>query len=162
MALRVAPSARKALAACEKAMTASAGAWRLRCNSPIELKILPSPGDSVESFFHSLIAASNWPRDAKSCALCNTLLRSIAKSDLPIDQTLTVSLAIVNELGLWIQGGLSRNTKACPYEKRAGLPMAQSSRVNTSRFGYGHLQDVRSLRPLCALHDLELDVFSLF
>src|SRR4029078_9773118 len=104
MALRVAPSARKALAACEKAMTASAGAWRLRCNSPIELKILPSPGGSAESFFHSLMAASNWPRDAKSCALCNTLLRSIAKSDLPIDQTLTVSLCIVNELGLWMQG----------------------------------------------------------
>jgi hypothetical protein len=64
------------------------------------LKILPSPGDSAESFFHSLMAASNWPRDGKSCALCNTLLRSIAKSDLPIDQTLTVSLGIVNELGL--------------------------------------------------------------
>jgi hypothetical protein len=74
-------------------------AWRLRCNSPIELKILPSPGDSAASLFHSLMAASNWPRDAKSCALCNTLLRSIAKSDLHNDQTLTVSMNIVNEMG---------------------------------------------------------------
>lgn len=34
--------------------------------------------------------------------------------------------------------------------------------MKMSRLGDGHLQDVRSLRPLCALHDLELDVFSLF
>lgn len=31
-----------------------------------------------------------------------------------------------------------------------------------SRLGNGSLQDVRSLRSLCALHDLELNVFSLF
>lgn len=42
------------------------------------------------------------------------------------------------------------------------LPVTQSHRVKTSRLGDGRLQDVRSLRPLCALHDLELDVFSLF
>lgn len=40
--------------------------------------------------------------------------------------------------------------------------MAQSSRMTTSRLGNGHLQDVRSLRPLGALDDFELDVFSLF
>lgn len=34
--------------------------------------------------------------------------------------------------------------------------------MKMSRLGDGHLQDVRSLRPLCALHDLELDIFSLF
>ena len=34
--------------------------------------------------------------------------------------------------------------------------------MKPSGLGDGHLQDVRSLRPLCALHDLELDVFSLF
>src|SRR5437868_3311492 len=125
MALRVAPSARKALAACEKAVTASAVAWRLRCNSPIELKILPSPGDSVESFFHSLMAASNWPRDAKSCALCNTLPRSIPKSNLHNDQTLTVSMDIVNEMGHLariIGEGLPRNGRVVPrHVRRARL-----------------------------------------
>src|SRR3954467_9966057 len=85
------------------------------------MKILPSRGDSQESFFHSLIAASNWPRDAKSCALCNTLLRSIAKSDLHDDQTLTVSRGIVNELGLWLQA-MRRNVKAClRHEGRPSL-----------------------------------------
>jgi hypothetical protein len=92
-------------------------ALRLRCNSPIELKILPSPGDSAESLFHSLMAASNWPRDAKSCALCNTLLRSIGKANLHNDQTLTVSMGIVNEMGYLDADVLSRNTKACPEMK---------------------------------------------
>jgi len=31
-----------------------------------------------------------------------------------------------------------------------------------SRLGNGRLQDIRSLRPLCPLHDLKLDVFSFF
>ena len=34
--------------------------------------------------------------------------------------------------------------------------------MKPSRLGDGRLQDVRGLRPFCALHDLELDVFSLF
>jgi hypothetical protein len=45
---------------------------------------------------------------------------------------------------------------------KAGLPVTQSRRMKMSRLGDGHLQDVRSLRPLCTLHDLELDIFSLF
>jgi len=31
-----------------------------------------------------------------------------------------------------------------------------------SRLGNSHFQDIRSLRPLGALHDLELDIFSFF
>src|SRR5262249_14031596 len=90
---------------------------------PIELKILPSPGDSAESFFHSLMAASNWPREAKICALCKTLLRSIAKSNLHNDQTLTVSLSIVNELGLCGCRETRQKYEGLPPGNRAGLPM---------------------------------------
>lgn len=38
----------------------------------------------------------------------------------------------------------------------------KSSKIYRSRLGNGHLQDVRSLRPLCALHDFELDTLPLF
>ena len=40
--------------------------------------------------------------------------------------------------------------------------MTQYGKTNISRFGNGRLQDIRSLRPLCPLHDLKLDVFSFF
>jgi hypothetical protein len=68
---------------------------------------------------------------------------------------------IVNEMGHLDAGLLSKNTKAC-LDMKGRPPVTQFSRMKTSRLGNGHLQDVRSLRPLCALHDLELDVFSLF
>jgi len=68
---------------------------------------------------------------------------------------------IVNEMGHLDEGLLSKTTKACP-EMKGRPPGTQCRRVKTSRLGNGHLQDVRSLRPLCALHDLELDIFSLF
>jgi hypothetical protein len=70
-------------------------------------------------------------------------------------------MGIVNEMGHLDAAILSRNTKACP-DMKGRPPCAQSRRMKTSRLGDGRLQDVRSLRPLSALHDLELDVFSLF
>jgi len=68
---------------------------------------------------------------------------------------------IVNEMGHLDAAILSRNTKACP-DMKGRPPSAQSRRMNTSRLGDNRLQDVRSLRSLCTLHDLELDVFPLF
>src|SRR5437899_12820442 len=38
--------------------------------------MVPSVGDSAVSFFHSAIAASNCPREAKSWAFCRMVLRS--------------------------------------------------------------------------------------
>ena len=44
-----------------------------------------------------------------------------------------------------------------------GRPPSDTIPQNANlRLGNGRLQDVRSLRPLSALHDLELDIFSLF
>ena len=56
---------------------------------------------------------------------------------------------------------LSRNRKAC-LEKSAGLPVTRYGRLKRLRFGDRRLQDIRSLRPLCPLHDFKLDVFSFF
>ena len=70
-------------------------------------------------------------------------------------------MGIVNEMGYLDAGVLSRNTKACPELK--GRPPCETSRkMKTSRLGDGCLQHIRRLRPLCALHDVELDVFPLF
>ena len=49
------------------------------------------------------------------------LLRSIGKSNLLNDQTLTVSLRIVNEMGHLDEAGLSGNTKACLHIRRQAL-----------------------------------------
>jgi len=54
-----------------------------------------------------------------------------------------------------------RNMKACP-EKIGSLPVTQYGKTNISRLGDGRLQDIRSLRPLCPLYDLKLDIFSFF
>jgi len=44
-----------------------------------------------------------------------------------------------------------------------GRPLCDTIPQNAhSRLGNGRFQDVRSLRSLCALHDLEFNVFSLF
>jgi hypothetical protein len=40
--------------------------------------------------------------------------------------------------------------------------MTQYGRIRISRLGDGRLQDIRSLRSLCPLHDLKFDVFSFF
>jgi hypothetical protein len=56
---------------------------------------------------------------------------------------------------------LRRNTKACP-EKIGRPPCGTIWENNKLRLGDGRLQDIRSLRPLCPLHDLKLDVFSFF
>ena len=57
---------------------------------------------------------------------------------------------------------LQQKHEGLPRHEGQALSVTHFRRMITSRLGYGRLQDVRSLRPLCALHDLELNVFSLF
>ena len=45
----------------------------------MELKMLPSAGDSGLSFRHSAMAASYWPLEANNCAFWSTVRRSTAK-----------------------------------------------------------------------------------
>jgi hypothetical protein len=55
-----------------------------------------------------------------------------------------------------------RNTVAC--QEKIGRPPCHTiwGRMKILGLGDGRLQDIRSLRPLCPLHDLKLDVFSFF
>jgi hypothetical protein len=58
------------------------------------------------------------------------------------DQTLTVSLNVVNEMGYLGMGDDSAETRRPASIKKAGLPMTQSHRVKTSGLGNDRLQDV--------------------
>src|SRR5215469_9758296 len=112
------------------------------------------------SFFHSAMAASNWPREAKSWALCSTFPRSLPKADLHNEQTLTVSMGFVNEMG---EEKPSETAKACSTEwSRPSFKPCIGFRVLRSRgCRDGHLHHICCLRSLRALDDVELDVFSL-
>jgi hypothetical protein len=70
-------------------------------------------------------------------------------------------MGIVNEMGHFDAGVPIKNTKACP-DMNGRPPFNTIPQSAHLRRGFDRLQDVRSLRSLCALHNLKLDILSLF